>query len=86
MQNIIETKFEFRPIGQGLFFTGIFYHLSLETKFSLVYDCGYDNKSTPGNYIDQEIVDFHQEIGDAKIDMLVISHFHNDHINCIFRR
>jgi ribonuclease BN (tRNA processing enzyme) len=82
MSHSIVAKFEFRPIGQGLFFTGKFKHVSSRKSFTMVYDCGHSTYSTNASYIDAEIDEFVLEIGD-KIDMLVISHFHADHINKI---
>lgn len=81
MVNKIDVKFEFRPIGQGLFFTGIFRHLLSNHKFSMVYDCGFHPQSTNHEYINYEIEDFYLDVNDNQIDMLVISHFHADHIN-----
>lgn len=82
MSHSIIAKFEYRPIGQGLFFTGKFNHVSSGDSFTMVYDCGHSTYSTNASYIDAEIDEFVLEIGD-KIDMLVISHFHADHINKI---
>lgn len=82
MSHSIIAKFEYRPIGQGLFFTGKFNHVSSNKRFTMVYDCGHSTYSTNASYIDAEIDEFELEIGD-KIDMLVISHFHADHINKI---
>lgn len=82
MIHSIIAKFDFRPIGQGLFFTGKFNHVSSSKSFTMVYDCGHSTYSTNASYIDAEIDEFALEIGD-KIDMLVISHFHADHINKI---
>ena len=82
MSHSIIAKFEYRPIGQGLFFTGKFNHVSSGDSFTMVYDCGHSTYSTNASYIDAEIDEFVLEIVD-KIDMLVISHFHADHINKI---
>jgi len=82
MIHYIIAKFEYRPIGQGLFFTGKFKHVSSRKSFTMVYDCGHSTYSTNASYIDAEIDEFASEIED-KIDMLVISHFHADHVNKI---
>jgi ribonuclease BN (tRNA processing enzyme) len=82
MTHSIIAKFDFRPIGQGLFFTGKFKHVSSRKSFTMVYDCGHSTCNTNASYIDAEIDEFVLEIRD-KIDMLVISHFHEDHINKI---
>lgn len=61
----------FNSIGQGAFYTEEF----TDHNFTMIYDCGsYQNKSI----IESEI-----KKGDLnkEIDLLVISHFHEDHIN-----
>jgi hypothetical protein len=85
MIHYIIAKFEYRPIGQGLFFTGKFKHVSSRKSFTMVYDCGHSTYSTNASYIDAEIDEFASEIED-KIDMLVISHFHADHVNTRTRK
>ena len=47
--------------------------------FSFVYDCGGTNKDTIDNAVDC----FLDSIRDRKIDLLVLSHLHEDHINGI---
>ena len=60
----------FHSIGQGAFYTEVF-----ESGFIAVYDCGGSNKQI----IEDEIrVTFPK---DQKIDIVFISHLHNDHIN-----
>lgn len=77
----LTADFEFRPVGQGLFYTGTFKHK--KSNFTMVYDCGVQ----PNNdYIKVQIDDFvaANKLGksfDKKLDLLVISHFHNDHIS-----
>lgn len=70
-------------MGQGLFFTGLFEHLGTGKKFSIVYDCGFHNQSTYSQFIEYEINDFHQDLNGEQIDVLIISHFHSDHVNKI---
>ena len=68
----IDYNFKFHPVGFGLFTSG-----KIEN-FRFVYDCG--TKSTQAfveNAIDSEF-----QAGDV-IDLLVISHFHKDHISGI---
>ena len=60
----------FHAIGQGAFYTEKF-----ENGFTIVYDCGGQNKKFIVNKI-QEVFQKNE-----KIDILFISHFHNDHIN-----
>jgi hypothetical protein len=82
--DILTVDFKFRPVGQGLFYTGVFKHRN-ENQFSIVYDCGTDSTRT---YIDEEIDSFIKELNpiknvEAKLDVLFISHFHADHTNKI---
>lgn len=84
----VTGNFEFRSVGQGLFYSGIL-NKGCDI-FSFVYDCGSDTK---GDFLKNEIVELENivhrmgQVGKAKIDLLVISHFHDDHINgleCLF--
>lgn len=76
---MIDIDFKFRPVGQGAFYSGVFKHRNGK-QFSFVYDCGTHSSR---QYIDQEIVRFVCETDHKQIDVLVISHFHDDHINKI---
>jgi len=73
-------SYQFRPVGQGCFFTGIYTKNSRHV-FNFVYDCGTD---TGGSYLNDEINRFKSEIsiGGKKsvIDLLMISHFDDDHV------
>lgn len=60
----------FYPIGQGAFYTEVF-----ESGFVAIYDCGGSNKKI----IEDEIKATFDE--KQKIDVVFISHLHNDHIN-----
>ena len=42
----ITAEFEFRPIGQGLFYTGEIIRTDFGNKFTMVYGCGVSGKST----------------------------------------
>lgn len=80
---MIDIDFEFHPIGQGLFYSGIFTHRNGE-QFSIVYDCGSD--STPDVYLEKQVDEFVHRLVDKdekKLDILFVSHFHRDHINRI---
>jgi hypothetical protein len=77
---MIDIDFKFRAVGQGAFYTGIFIHRHNGNQFSFVYDCG--TRSSP-QYINQEIHKFVIESSHKMIDILFISHFHDDHINKI---
>lgn len=79
----MDCKFNFQPVGQGGFTSCIFQENS-DTIFSFVYDCG---SITSGNYLYQQIKSAKNELkfSNSKrvIDLLVISHFDEDHINGI---
>ena len=61
----------FMPVGQGAFYIEKF-----NDGFTVVYDCGsYKNTSIVEKNIKNSILDT------KKIDLLVISHYHEDHIN-----
>lgn len=58
------------PVGQGAFYIEKF-----NDDFTVVYDCGsYKNTSIVEKNIKNSILD-------KKIDLLIISHYHEDHIN-----
>ena len=59
------------PVGQGAFYSEIF-NVRKE-KFTAVYDCGSNNNAP----LSSEIDEFNT------VDLIFISHFHNDHINGI---
>lgn len=71
---------EYRNVGQGLFYTGVFRDLDRESVFSMVYDCG---TLSNGNYICSAIEDFIGDLDGHGINLLIISHFDADHINYI---
>lgn len=69
---LVKGKFEFRAVGQGLFYTGIF-----NDRSCFIYDCGSSNSQ---NHLYEQIDNFESEFkGD--VDFLVVSHMHNDHIS-----
>lgn len=76
-----QSYFEFQPVGQGLFYTG-----SIKSQFNFVYDCGSEEK------INQKVIDqcfpnpllrTDKNAQKTKINILFISHFHDDHISGI---
>lgn len=71
--------FVVEPVGQGMFYTG---YIEGDKPFNFVYDCGTSsrNKKARKKIIDNYIKSM---LGDSDLDMLVISHFDNDHINGI---
>lgn len=82
----INGTFRFHNIGQGLFYSGL---LNLRDSkkhdvFSFVYDCGTDSNKL---FLRREIESFKPLLPSAgthnekRLDMLVISHLHDDHVN-----
>lgn len=59
-------------VGQGLFYSGSI------NNYQVVYDCGSKNKAARVNAINN-----YCSINQNKIDLLILSHFHDDHINGI---
>lgn len=64
-------KFKLWSVGQGLFYTG-----KINNDFNFVYDCGGENP-----YIKEAIYKYLKEYDIKKLDMLIVSHFDDDHIN-----
>lgn len=72
----LQASFTFHPIGQGCFYTGRVGHKGTGA-FNFVYDCGtYSHHAR----IDAAIEAYKQEIA-HELDLLIISHFDNDHVN-----
>ena len=65
------ARFSLEPVGQGLFYTGKI------GNFNMVYDCGELNGP---NKIVNLIKDYKNKLGNSKIDMLIVSHLHWDHV------
>ncbi|SIM31170.1 MBL fold metallo-hydrolase [Cuniculiplasma divulgatum] len=68
------ARFSLEPVGQGLFYTGKI------GSFNMVYDCG---SMKALNKISSIIGDYKSRLGNSKIDMLIISHLHLDHVSGI---
>jgi len=66
--------FEFHKIGQGLFYSG-----NIED-YQFVYDCGTSSRAV---YMDKAIKDDYYFRGKGPLDLLIISHFHQDHVSGI---
>lgn len=65
------SRFKLWSVGQGLFYTG-----KINNEFNFVYDCGGENP-----YIKEAVDKYLKEYDIKKLDMLIISHFDDDHIN-----
>ena len=66
------ARFSLEPVGQGLFYTGKI------GNFNMVYDCGEMNG--PDTIVDL-IKDYKHKLKNSKIDMLIVSHLHWDHVS-----
>ena len=81
---MIKAKFKFHPVGQGAFYTGKVFQSKRKNakikgkEFNIVYDCG--TKSTKSYLIDS-IKEFKKDLDEAKLDVLILSHLDEDHIN-----
>ncbi|MBU2942930.1 MBL fold metallo-hydrolase [Shimia thalassica] len=92
----IRAVHKFFPVGQGLFSAGSiefwpplprrrrqiniegYERPSPQPPFHWVYDCG---SSTAKRLVANAIADLKGDCGSSRIDLLTISHFHNDHIS-----
>ncbi|MDB5287669.1 MAG: hypothetical protein JWR05_2618 [Mucilaginibacter sp.] len=77
----MHCTFNFRPVGQGGFSTGSIKEDDRPV-FEFAYDCG---TLTPGAHLADQISDarnaFRMQGGKSIIDLLIISHFDEDHVN-----
>lgn len=80
---MIDAIFKFHPIGQGCFYTGkIVLNNTNHIEFNFVYDCGTDSKMS---FLENEIDIYKASLSKKTIDLLIISHFDQDHVNGIIR-
>lgn len=72
----------FNAVGHGTFFNGLAYDVEYANSFSWIYDCG----SRRTTRIDQELTCLEGwEKWPEKVDLLVLSHFDDDHVNGVER-
>ena len=76
----VKGKFTFHRAGHGLFYSGVIKSEDLKEEFNFVYDCGTMPQRRKEFDFDAQI-DAYKKTIDNKLDMLVISHFHEDHVN-----
>lgn len=75
--NLIMTR-TIHPVGQGAFYSEIFKKNGDKYPFfTVVYDCGSDKKNATERY--EQIKQFGKNV-----NLLFVSHFHDDHTNGIF--
>ncbi len=73
--------FEFHPVGHGMFYSGKIINANEKDKcFNFIYDCG---RLRAANKLIIEISNYTDDLksGTNELNLLVISHFHDDHIN-----
>jgi len=80
----MEASLMFHNVGQGLFYSGQI-KCENESNFNFVYDCGGVETTPRSRSLTLDTcIDRHTTyLAGQDIDMLVISHFHSDHINGI---
>jgi glyoxylase-like metal-dependent hydrolase (beta-lactamase superfamily II) len=94
----IQAVHQFYPVGQGLFAAGsVEFWLPKRRSYRnmkvpgqsdpaplapyrWVYDCG---SSTSKRLVSNGIDKVKTDCAGARLDLLTLSHFHNDHINCV---
>ncbi len=75
-------RFNFHNVGQGLFYTGNIKHENFE--FNFIYDCGVSRNST--SYLNPAISNYKLKIlRNNKINLLILSHLHEDHVSGVDR-
>lgn len=79
---MIRSEFKFHSVGQGLFYSGRIWDDKDESRcFSFIYDCG----ARPYiKSLNREVLSLKKELekaGDCTINLLVLSHLHDDHVN-----
>ncbi len=85
MRNIVFDQ-NFHGIGQGLFYSGKITLQSnnvTKTSFNFVYDCGSSSRIV---FLINEIEEYKKlNLQSNKLDLLLISHLHSDHVNGVER-
>ncbi|CAI0871708.1 DNA internalization-related competence protein ComEC/Rec2 [Serratia plymuthica] len=76
---IYEVLQTFHAVGNGTLFTGQMWERNSPTYFNWVYDCGSTSEKKILSEVNNLTVWFGRHY--SKIDMLVISHFDDDHVN-----
>lgn len=70
----------FHPVGQGAFYTEEF-RSATRPQFITIYDCGTETAAGGMDItLSQQIQDFKYRLWNNEIDLLFISHFHEDHV------
>jgi len=81
MRNIVFDQ-NFHGIGQGLFYSAkitLQSNCDPNSSFNFVYDCGSSSRKL---YLNNEIAEYKKlKLQSKKLDLLMISHLHSDHVN-----
>lgn len=78
---MIKGNFEFHPVGHGLFYTG---QIRSANHINFVFDCGRSRFEKNSQEIRKDCINNYLKSNHVqKLDMLFISHLHEDHINGI---
>ncbi len=79
--DVVNGTFTYHRVGQGLFFSGKVKFNSAE--FNFVYDCGSESFKQIKSRIDNFIgtLPENNEYKKKSLNLLIISHFHADHVN-----
>lgn len=84
MTATLNTRYNFYPVGQGLFAAGQIYQSRYRPRFTWVYDCG---TSSEQKYLNQSLESLHRDTALSKYDpkpriqLVAVSHFDKDHIS-----
>ena len=70
---MVSGEFVFHPVGQGLFYSG--HILSESGRFTFVFDCGGE----PTECVSIAVREY--ALKNDCLDLLFVSHFHEDHVN-----
>ncbi|WP_440956174.1 hypothetical protein ACSAZK_04310 [Methanosarcina sp. Mfa9] len=79
MDTDVKFMFEFHNVGQGLFYTGKI------SEFNFVYDCGSLSSPQKTDFLGNSIKNYKAQLNNNYLNLLVISHFHEDHVNGLDR-
>lgn len=84
MPQSLSQSFTIHPVGQGFFYTCNIKPSNSNTPFRFVFDCGSLNKKSAEDEVDEYLK---QNFPDKKenLDLLIVSHFDEDHINFLPR-
>jgi hypothetical protein len=82
MQSMVHVHQCFNAVGHGTFFNGLAVHRRQRDSFSWIYDCGSKRTTRIG----QEITGLERWAQwPEDVDLLVLSHFDDDHVNGVER-